>query len=147
VSMQNHYNLVYREEEREMLPLCRAEGIAVTPWSPLARGFFAGNRRRGRKDATLREAHDEHGHGMYYADTDYDIADRVGEVAKERGVLPIQLGLAWLLNQPGITSPIIGVTKVEQLDDLILALDIQLSAEERRQLEDPYRPHPIVGHS
>jgi len=145
-SMQNHYNLVYREEEREMLPLCRAEGIAVTPWSPLARGFFAGNRQRGRKDATLRESHDEYGHGLYYADSDYDIADRVSEVARETGVLPIQVGLAWLLQQPGITAPIIGVTKLEQLDDLLPALDLRLSADERQRLEAPYQPHPILGH-
>jgi aryl-alcohol dehydrogenase-like predicted oxidoreductase len=147
VSMQNHYNLVYREEEREMLPLCRAEGIAVTPWSPLARGFFAGNRQRGRKDATLREEHDEYGHGLYYADSDYDIADRVGEVAREKGVLPIQIGLAWLLGRLGITAPIIGVTKLEQLDDLVLGLDVQLSAEETRRLEEPYQPHRVIGHS
>ncbi len=147
VSMQNHYNLVYREEEREMLPLCREEGIAVTPWSPLARGFFAGNRQRGRTDATLREAHDEYGHGLYYTNTDYDIADRVAEVAREKGVLPIQVGLAWLLGQPGITAPVIGVTKLEQFDDLVAAVDVTLTDSERRRLEEPYQPHPILGHS
>ncbi len=146
VSMQNHYNLVYREEEREMLPLCRAEGVAVTPWSPLARGFVAGNRQRGRKDATLREAHDEYGHGLYYADSDYDIADRVADVAREKGVLPIQIALAWLLQQPAVAAPIVGVTKLEQLDDLVGGLNLTLAADERRRLEEPYQPHPVIGH-
>lgn len=146
VSMQNHYNLVYREEEREMLPFCRAEGIGIVPWSPLARGFLAGNRQRGRKDATLREKNDDYGHGLYYADTDYDIADRVVDVATAKGVLPIQVALAWLLRQPGITAPIVGVTKLEQFDDLIGALDLELTAEECQRLEEPYQPHPILGH-
>jgi aryl-alcohol dehydrogenase (NADP+) len=146
VSMQNHYNLVYREEEREMLPLCRAEGIGVTPWSPLARGFLAGNRQRGRQDSTLREKHDDYGHGLYYADTDYDIADRVVEVARAKGVLPIQIALAWLIQQPAVASPVIGVTKLEQLDDLVAGLEVKLSDDERKRLEEPYRPHMILGH-
>ena len=126
VSMQNHYNLIYREEEREMNPLCRAKGIGLIPWSPLARGFLAGNRQRGRKDATLREQHDDYGHSLYYADADYDVADRVVEVARERraadsggaGVDPAAAGVA---------APIISVTKREQLDQLVAGLDVKLS--------------------
>ena len=146
VTMQNHYNLVYREEEREMLPLCRAEGIGVIPWSPLARGFLAGNRRRGAKDATKREQFDEFGHGLYYAETDYDIADRVVEVAREKGVLPIQIALAWVLRQPGITAPIVGASKLEQLEQLIDGLSIELTPDECRLLEEKYQPHPVLGH-
>ncbi len=111
VSMQNHYNLIYREEEREMIPLCRAEGIGLIPWSPLARGFLAGNRKRETKDATLRETHDHYGHSLYYAPEDYDIADRVVELAGRKGVLPIQIALAWVASQPGVTAPIVGVTQ------------------------------------
>ena len=146
VSMQNHYNLVYREEEREMLPLCRAEGIGVIPWSPLARGFLAGNRQRGTKDATRREQHDDFGHGLYYADADYDIADRVVELAKRKGVLPIQIALAWVANQPGITAPIIGASRLEQLDQLIDGLSITLAPDECKFLEERYVPHQVLGH-
>ena len=124
VSMQNHYNLVYREEEREMLPLCRAEGIGVIPWSPLARGFLAGNRKRGSKDATKREQHDDFGHGLYYTEADYDIADRVVQVAREKDVLPIQVALAWVVQQPGISAPIVGASRLEQLDQLIDGLSV-----------------------
>ena len=102
VSMQNHYNLIYREEEREMIPFCRAEGIGVIPWSPLARGFLAGNRQRGRKDATPRDQADGYGHSLYYAEVDYDVADAVVEVARSKGALPIQVALAWILRQPGV---------------------------------------------
>jgi aryl-alcohol dehydrogenase (NADP+) len=146
VTMQNHYNLVYREEEREMLPLCRAERIGVIPWSPLARGFLAGNRRRGSKDATRREQYDEFGHGLYYTETDYDIADRVVQVAREKGVLPIQVALAWVVQQPGISAPIIGASKLEQLDQLIDGLSITLTPDESRFLEEEYQPHPVLGH-
>ena len=145
VTMQNHYNLVYREEEREMLPLCRAEGIGVIPWSPLARGFLAGNRRRGAKDATKREQYDEFGHGLYYAETDYDISDRVGQVARDKGVLPIQVALAWVVQQPGITAPIVGASRLEQLDQLIDGLSIRLTPDESRFLEEEYQPHPVLG--
>jgi aryl-alcohol dehydrogenase (NADP+) len=144
--MQNHYHLVYREEEREMLPLCRAEGIGVLPWSPLARGFLAGNRRRGEKDATLRERHDEYGHGLYYSEADYQVADRVVEVAAARGVPPIHVALAWVAGQQDVSAPIIGVTKLAQLDDLVAGLAVTLSSEERRRLEEPYQPHPVLGH-
>jgi aryl-alcohol dehydrogenase (NADP+) len=146
VSMQNHYNLVYREEEREMLPLCREEGIGVVPWSPLARGFLAGNRQRGRKDATRREQSDDYGHSLYYSDADYDVADRVGEVAAAKAVLPIQVALAWVGRQPGVTAPIIGASKLEQLDQLVAGLDVRLSEEEVKALEGAYQPHPVLGH-
>ena len=145
VSMQNHYNLVYREEEREMLPLCRAEGIGVIPWSPLARGFLAGNRTRGSKDATKREQHDEFGHGLYYANEDYDIADRVVELATRKGVRPIQIALAWVAQQPGITAPIVGASKLEQLDQLVEGLAIELTPENRAFLEERYVPHKVLG--
>jgi len=146
VSMQNHYNLVYREEEREMIPLCLDEGIGLIPWSPLARGFLAGNRRRGRTDATPRDQHDEYGHTLYYTDADHDVADRVVEVAGARGVLPIQVALAWVLRQPGVTAPIIGASKVEQLDQLVAGLGVRLSEEEAQAVEAPYRPHRVLGH-
>ena len=144
-SMQNHYNLVYREEEREMFPLCAAEGIGVIPWSPLARGFLAGNRRRGSKDASLREQHDGYGHSLYYADSDYDVAERVVEVARQKGVLPIQVALAWVANRPGVTAPIISATKIEQLDQLIAGLDVTLTADEQKAVEEVYQPHPVLG--
>jgi aryl-alcohol dehydrogenase (NADP+) len=145
VSMQNHYNLVYREEEREMIPLCVEEGIGVIPWSPLARGFLAGNRKRGRRTATIREETDKYGHDLYYSDADYDVADRVVEVAKARGVAPAQVALAWLLHKPAVTAPIIGATKLEQLDQAVDALSITLSPEEIQRLEAVYVPHPILG--
>ena len=145
VSMQNHYNLVYREEEREMLPLCAAEGIGVIPWSPLARGFLAGNRKRGSRDASLREQHDGYGHSLYYADSDYDVAERVVEVARAKGVLPIQVALAWVASRPGVTAPIISATKVEQLDQLIAGLDVTLTSDEQKAVEEVYTPHPVLG--
>jgi aryl-alcohol dehydrogenase (NADP+) len=146
ITMQNHYNLAYREEEREMIPLCLAEGIDLIPWSPLARGFLAGNRRRGQKDASLREKHDHYGHGLYYAEADYVIADRVAEVAGKKGVLPIQVALAWILQRPGVAAPIISVTKREQLDQLIQGLDVTLTPDEAQALEAPYQPHRVLGH-
>jgi aryl-alcohol dehydrogenase-like predicted oxidoreductase len=146
VSMQNHYNLVYREEEREMLPLCREEGIGVLPWSPLARGFLAGNRKRGsQRDATLREKSDAIAHDLYYSDADYDVVDRVIEVAAARRVPPAQIALAWLLRQPGVAAPIVGASKMEQLDQAVGALEITLTDEECRRLEEPYQPHRVLG--
>jgi aryl-alcohol dehydrogenase (NADP+) len=147
VSMQNHYNLVYREEEREMLPLCREEGIGVIPWSPLARGFLAGNRRGGAHGETTRAKTDEFAHELYYADTDFAIADRVGEAARNRGVKPTQIALAWLLAKPGVTAPIIGASKLPHLDEAVAALDIRLDAADITFLEEPYQPHPVLGHS
>ena len=146
ISMQNHYNLVYREEEREMIPLCRSRGIGLIPWSPLARGFLAGNRQRGRKDATPREQNDDFGHNLYYSDADYDIADRVVEVAKRKNALPIQVALAWILRQPGVTAPIVGASKLEQLEQLIAGLDVQLTDDEATHLEERYLPHGVLGH-
>ena len=146
VSMQNHYNLVYREEEREMLPLCREAGIGVIPWSPLARGFLAGNRPRGEKGGTERAQVDKFAHDMYYQPADWDVADRVADLAARRGVKPAQIALAWLLHQPGVNAPILGATRMQHLEDAVAALDLQLDEAERRQLEEPYRPHPVLGH-
>jgi 1-deoxyxylulose-5-phosphate synthase len=145
ISMQNHYNLIYREEEREMNPLCVAEGIGLLPWSPLARGFLAGTRKRGRKDATLREQHDAYGHGLYYTEADYQVADRVAEVATRKGVAPILVALAWILRQPGVSAPIVSVTKVHQLEQLAGGIGVRLTDEEARDLEAAYQPHPILG--
>jgi aryl-alcohol dehydrogenase (NADP+) len=146
VSMQNHYNLVYREEEREMLPLCRAEGIGVIPWSPLARGFLAGNRKRGDRSATVRERTDAFAHDLYYGDADYAVADRVADVAREKNVSPAQIALAWILAQPGVTAPIVGASKLDHLDQAVAALDVHLTEEDRRRLEEPYIPHRVLGH-
>ena len=146
VTMQNHYNLVYREEEREMIPLCRAEGIGLIPWSPLARGFLAGNRRRQDKGETTRARTDDFAHNLYYRDDDFAVVDRVTEIAGKRGVANAQVALAWLLAQPGLTAPIIGASKMSHLDDALKALDIKLDAEEVKGLAEPYRPHPVLGH-
>ena len=145
VSMQNHYNLVYREEEREMLPLCREEGVAIIPWSPLARGFLAGNRRKSGYGDTARAQTDDFAHELYFSDADFVVADRVVALASKRGVKPAQIALAWILAQPGITAPIVGVSKIEQLDEAIDALSLKLSAEERTELEEAYQPHPVLG--
>jgi aryl-alcohol dehydrogenase-like predicted oxidoreductase len=143
VSMQNHYNLVYREEEREMLPLCREEGIGVIPWSPLARGFLAGNRRSTDKGTTARAQTDDIAHRLYYTESDFKIVERVVALADRRGVSPAQIALAWLLHQPGVTAPIVGASKMEQLDQAIAAIDITLTEDERRELEELYQPHPV----
>ena len=146
VSMQNHYNLVYREEEREMIPLCREEGIGLIPWSPLARGFLAGNRRGDDHGATVRAQTDGFAHQLYYADTDFTIADRVVELAGRRGVKPTQVALAWLLAKPWVTAPIVGASKLAHLDEAVAALELRLDAAELAFLEEPYQPHPILGH-
>jgi aryl-alcohol dehydrogenase-like predicted oxidoreductase len=143
VSMQNHYNLVYREEEREMLPLCREEGIGVIPWSPLARGFLAGNRRRDDFGDTARAKTDDIAQRLYYSDADFRTVERVLELANERGVKPAQIALAWLLHQPAVTAPVVGASKMEQLEEALAAVDIGLSEEERRILEEPYEPHAV----
>ena len=147
VVMQNHYNLIYREEEREMIPLCRAEGIGITPWSPLARGFLAGNRTRDKKGATTRANNDGYAYELYYRDEDFTVAERVGELARQRGVKPTQIALAWMFNKPEITAPIIGATKSHHLPEAVAALEIKLSDEERKYIEEPYVPHPVLGHS
>jgi aryl-alcohol dehydrogenase (NADP+) len=147
VSMQDHYNLVYREEEREMLPLCRAEGIGVIPWSPLARGFLTGSRSRGGGGETTRARTDGFAAEMYYQDADFTVADRALDLAQQRGVSAAQIALAWLLHQPGVTAPIIGASKMVQLEEAVAALEIKLSTEERALLEEPYQPHRVLGHS
>ncbi len=141
VSMQNHYNLLYREEEREMIPLCRNQGIGIIPWSPLARGRLA----REWDEVTARSEQDEFGRTLYSED-DRVVVDRVGEIAERRGISRAQVALAWLLAQPGVTSPIVGATKPHHLDDAIAAVDLRLTPEELASLEEPYRPHPIRGH-
>lgn len=147
VSMQDYYNLVYREEEREMLPLCRAEGIAVIPFSPLARGFVAGNRTKEDYGDTVRAKTDEFSRRQYYSPTDFDIVDRITGLAKARGVNNAQIALAWVLQQPGITAPIIGASKPGQLEDAVAALDVKLDASELKLLTELYRPRAIMGHS
>lgn len=147
VSMQNHYNLIYREEEREMIPLCRAEGIAVIPWSPLARGFLAGNRKSEGFGETIRAKTDEYAQKMYYQPSDFAVVDRLTEIARRRGVSNAQVALAWLLAQPGVTAPIIGASKMQHLDDAIAALRLKLDDAELKALAEPYRPHPVLGHS
>lgn len=146
VSMQNHYNLVYREEEREMMPLCAAEGIGVIPWSPQARGFLAGNRHRQGGGDTSRAKTDEQAAGWYYDDSDFAVADRNVEIAKKLGVSPAQTALAWVLANPVVTAPIVGVSKLPQFDEALAALGIELSAEDKAALEEPYRPHRVLGH-
>ncbi len=145
VCMQNHYNLVYREEEREMIPLCRAEGVGLIPWSPLARGFLAGNRRREDKGETTRAKSDAFAHRLYYQEGDFTVADRVGEIAAARGVPAAPVALAWMLGKPGITAPIIGATKPHHLRDAVDALALALSPDEVRRLEEPYQPHAVLG--
>jgi len=146
-SMQNHYNLIYREEEREMLPLCREEGIGVIPWSPLARGFLAGNRRPQDFGDTTRAKSDQYAKDLYFQPSDFTVVDRLTEVAKRRGVPNAQAALAWILQQPGITSPIIGATKMSHLDDAVAALSLRLDDDESKALAEPYQPHPVLGHS
>ncbi len=145
-TMQGHYNLVYREEEREMIPLCRAEGVGLIPWSPLARGFLAGNRSRDKGGETTRSKSDGFAHHMYFQENDFATVDRVTELAKQRGVSNAQIALAWMLHKPGITSPIIGASKMPHLDEAIAALDIKLSGDEIAFLEAPYQSHPVLGH-
>jgi aryl-alcohol dehydrogenase (NADP+) len=146
VSMQNHYNLIYREEEREMLPLCRHDGVAILPWSPLARGFLAGNRKESGWGETVRAKTDEHSHRLYYQEHDFQVVDRVVKVAKARGVKPAQIALSWLLSRPGVTAPVVGVTGIEHLEEAVASLDITLDQDEIGRLEECYQPHPVLGH-
>ncbi len=149
VSMQNHYNLAYREEEREMLPLCQARGVGVIPWSPLARGFLTRPpvRNPAEKGETTRSRSDKFAHQLYSRDDDFAVAERLASLAKRRGVPMAQLGLAWLLHQPAITSPIIGASKPAHLEDAVAAVGLKLTDEERQSLEELYQPHPVLGHS
>ncbi|HMD50185.1 MAG TPA: aldo/keto reductase [Bryobacteraceae bacterium] len=146
VSMQNHYNLIYREEEREMNPLCLQEGVGLIPWSPLARGFLAGNRRREGFGDTVRSRTDEYAQRMYYQESDFSVVDGVTEVAQKRGVSNAQVALAWILAQPGVTAPIVGARSGQQLDDAIASVDLKLDDSELKALAAPYRPHPVLGH-
>ncbi len=148
VTMQNHYNLVYREEEREMIPLCLDQKVGCIPWSPLARGFLTGTRKRGDgKSETVRAKTDDFAHNLYYRESDFDIVDRVVELAEQKRVKPAQVALAWILAKAGVSAPIIGASKPYQLEDALGALTVTLEAEEIQRLEEPYEAHPILGHS
>src|SRR4051812_24884343 len=147
VTMQNHYNLVYREEEREMLPLCREEGIGVIPWSPLARGFLAGNRSTQDFGETTRAQTDDYAQKMYYQPSDFAVVDRVTTIAGRRGIPNAQVALAWVLQQPGVTAPIVGASKMKPLDDALAALDVKLDPADLKALAEPYQPHRVLGHS
>jgi aryl-alcohol dehydrogenase-like predicted oxidoreductase len=147
VSMQNHYNLMYREEEREMIPLCLDQGVGVIPYSPLARGMLTGNRVRGGERRTVRAGSDPLSDSQYDTGADFDVADRLTEVAAARDVPPAQVALAWLLHKPAVTAPIVGATKLRHIDDALAAVRLELTGEEIRLLEEPYVPHRILGHS
>jgi aryl-alcohol dehydrogenase-like predicted oxidoreductase len=146
VSMQNYYNLIYREEEREMIPLCLDQGIGAIPWSPLARGMLAGTRDRGGQRHTLRSRNDPFGDTLL-AEADFDVVDVVRAVAAERDLPSAQVALAWLLAKPVVTAPVVGATKERHLDDAVAAVDVRLTDDEVARLEAPYRPHPVLGHS
>ena len=146
VSMQNHYNLVYREEEREMMPLCVDQGLGVIPWSPLARGMLTGKRSRGSHEASSRDEHDAPlADELYDHESDWDVVDATERVAERRGVEPVQVALAWLMSRPAVVAPVVGFTRVEQMDAVAGAVDVVLSAEECAELEAPYRPHGVRG--
>jgi aryl-alcohol dehydrogenase-like predicted oxidoreductase len=146
VSMQDHYNLLYREEEREMIPQCLDQGVGILPWSPLARGWLAGTRTREGGRATRRAETDAFQDQLYGRPEDFDVVDRVAEVAGERGLPPAQVALAWLLHRPGVTSPIVGATKPGHLADALAAAQVALSPDELARLEEPYVTHPVLGH-
>jgi len=147
VSMQNHYNLMYREEEREMIPQCLDQGVAVIPYSPLARGMLTGNRNRGGELNTTRAGSDPLSGSQYNAQADFDVADRVAQVATAYGVPPARIALAWLLHKPAVTAPIVGATRPRHVEDALAAADLALAAGDIRHLEEPYIPHPVLGHS
>jgi aryl-alcohol dehydrogenase-like predicted oxidoreductase len=145
-TMQNHYNLIYREEEREMIPLCQAEGVGIIPWSPLARGLLAGTRRSADdQTSTKRAESDDYARQLYDHPGDMGVVEAVRKVAAERGVQPAQVALAWLLSKPAVVAPIIGATKLEHLQAAIAAVDLKLTDEEIRRLEAPYQPHSVRG--
>jgi aryl-alcohol dehydrogenase-like predicted oxidoreductase len=143
--MQPHYNLLYREEEREMIPQCIDQGVGVIPWSPLARGVLAGSRTRDGERRTTRSNTDAFT-DVLYSGADFDVVDRVAEVAAERGVPSAQVALAWLLHRPGVTAPIVGATRLGHLEDALAAEELELSEDEMRRLEEPYLPHAVLGH-
>jgi aryl-alcohol dehydrogenase-like predicted oxidoreductase len=146
VAMQNHYNLVYREEEREMIPQCIDMGVGCIPWSPLARGLLAGNRTRDGQRLTTRANTDEYGDSLY-SEPDFDVVEATASLAREKGVSSAQVALAWLLHKPGVSAPIVGATKLSHLEDAIASVDLELSEDEMAALEKPYRPHPVSGHA
>jgi aryl-alcohol dehydrogenase-like predicted oxidoreductase len=146
VCMQNHYNLIYREEEREMIPQCLDQGVGVIPWSPLARGMLTGNRTRSGEKLTQRAQTDRFGDSLYKPEVDFDVVEKADQVAAERGVPTAQVALAWLLHKPGVTAPIVGATKTEQLEDALAAESLSLSPEEIERLEQAYVPHAVAGH-
>jgi aryl-alcohol dehydrogenase-like predicted oxidoreductase len=146
VSMQPHYNLIYREEEREMFPFCVDQRVAVIPWSPLARGLLTGKRSKERTE-TERARTDAFGKSLYTREDDFEIVKRVDTLAAQKGVPAAQIALAWILSKPFITAPIIGASKAGHLEDAVAALSVQLSAEDVKLLEEPYQPHPVLGHS
>jgi aryl-alcohol dehydrogenase-like predicted oxidoreductase len=146
VTMQNHYNLIYREEEREMIPLCRKEGIGLIPWSPLARGSLTRRPPAEGYGETTRARTDDFAHKLYFRPGDSSVVEKVAEIAARRGVPMSQIALAWILGQPGVAAPIIGASRMEHLEDAVKALEIRLTDEERAELEAPYRPHPVLGH-
>jgi aryl-alcohol dehydrogenase (NADP+) len=147
VSMQNHYNLIYREDEREMIPCCVDQGLGILPWSPMARGFFSGDRRKSGKGRTPRARSDSYAESMYYREEDFVVADQVQQVAGKRGLSGSQVALAWVLSKSYVTAPIVGASRLEHLDEAVAALDIHLEPDEITGLEQAYRPHPILGHS
>ncbi|MFI5404595.1 MAG: aldo/keto reductase [Candidatus Gagatemarchaeaceae archaeon] len=145
-TMQDHYNLAYREEEREMIPLCKEEGIPVLPWSPLGRGFLTGKYKRKSQPKSIRYRKDAYLGKRYFRPEDFDVLERLEEVAREKGVKQVQLALAWLVHKRAVASPIVGPTRVAQLEDLAEAVDIHLKSDDIKRLEEPYRPHPVLGH-
>ncbi len=148
VTMQNHYNLLYREEEREMNPLCEAEGIGLLPWSPLARGLLAGARRSlDDRKSTERARTDDYAHDLYTQPHDWDVVEAVNAVAAERGMSSAEVSLAWLLSRPAVVAPIVGTSKPSHLDAVLRATEVELTADEIARLETPYRPHRVLGHS
>jgi aryl-alcohol dehydrogenase (NADP+) len=149
VSMQNHYNLIYREEEREMIPLCREMGVALIPWSPLARGFLVGNRTPDdiADGETPRAKSDELARRLYYRDEDFAVVDRLCEIASQRGESNARIGYAWLLHQPGLAAPIVGASKIAHIEEAVAATHVELSDEEIQLLSEPYQPHPVLGHT
>jgi len=146
VSMQNHYNLCYREEEREMIPLCREEGIGILPWSPLAKGFLSGRYKRGEKPNSKRFKSDDLLNERFFRPEDFDVVERLQEVANEKGVSPAQVAISWLIHK-GVTAPLVGPTKIEHVEEAASAVDVKLTEDDVRRLEEPYKPHRVLGHN
>jgi 1-deoxyxylulose-5-phosphate synthase len=148
VTMQNHYNLLYREEEREMNPLCAAEGVGLLPWSPLARGFLAGARRSlDDRESTARARTDDYGRALYNRPEDWSVVEALTAVARNRGSHPAEVAIAWLLSKPSVTAPVLGASRPEQLDAAFRSVELELSGDEVARLEEPYQPHAVLGHS